>query len=57
MIKIFNYFLTKIEELKLYIVKFNKNNKIKARIFLFNYIINDKKSFLKIIITYNKYIF
>lgn len=57
MIKIFNYFLTKIEELKLYIVKFNKNNKIKARVFLFNYIIKDKKSFLKIIITYNKYIF
>lgn len=52
-----NSFLTKIKKLKLYIVKFNENNIIKAKNYLINYIIKDKKRYLIIIITYNEYIF
>lgn len=52
-----NCFLTKIEKLKLYIVKFNKNNGIKIKNYLVNCVVKDKKYCLIIIITYDKYIF
>lgn len=36
-------FLKKIKNLKLYIIKFNKNSIIKLKIFIFDYIIDSEK--------------
>lgn len=43
--------------MKLYIIELNKNDTIKLKIYLFNYIIKDENQYLIIIIIYNKYIF
>lgn len=48
-----NYF-TKIEELKLYVVKFEENDIIKPKIYLFNSTIGGNKWWLIIIITYDE---
>lgn len=50
-------FLTKIKKLKPYIVKFNKNSAIKAKNYLVNYAMRDKKYWPIILIIYNKYTF
>lgn len=43
-------FDNKIEKLKLYLIEVNKNNIIKNKIYLYNYIINGKNDQLIIII-------
>lgn len=50
----YNWFLTKIEKLELYIVEFNKNNVIKAKNYLIDCAMEVEKFHLIIIITYNK---
>ena len=50
-------FLNKIKKFKLYLMKFYKDNIMKNKICLFNYIINNKNCQLIMIIIYNKYIF
>lgn len=42
MIKNYNKFLIKIENLKSYIVKFEENSVIKPKIYLFNYVVKDE---------------
>ncbi len=49
-----NCFLTKIEELKLYIFKFNKNGAIKVKNYLVNCTVEKEKRCLIIIITHDK---
>lgn len=41
MVENWNHFLTQIEELKLYIVEFDKNGVIKAKKYPINYIVGD----------------
>ena len=57
MVKNYKRFLNKIKKLKLYLIKLNKNDIIKNKIYLSNCIIKDKNCQLIIIIIYNKYIF
>lgn len=52
-----NQFLTKIEELKLYIAKFDKNGIMKPKDYLSNSIIGGEKQWPIIIITHDKCIF
>ena len=52
-----NQFLIKMEELKLYMVKFDKDGVIKAKNYLRDCVIGDKKWWPIIIITHDKYIF
>lgn len=53
----YKVFLNKIEELKSYIVEFNKSDVIEPKIYLIDYIIEDNNWQPIIIITYNKYTF
>lgn len=57
MVEDWNRFLTKIEELKLYMVKFNEDSAMKTKNYLVNYAVEEKKHCSIIIITYDKYIF
>lgn len=57
MVKDWNCFLTKIKELKLYIIEFNENSVMKAKDYLVNYTIEMEKRRAIIVITYNKYTF
>lgn len=49
--------LKKIEELKLYIIKFFKNGKIKPKVYFFDYIVRSENLRLIILITHDKCIF
>ena len=42
MVKDHLYFLKKIKKLKLYIVKFNKNNIMKRKVYFYYYILKSK---------------
>lgn len=53
----FKNFLKKIEELKQYIVKFEKNGTIKNKIYLFNYVVYGNSCHSILIITHDEYIF
>lgn len=50
-------FFNKMEELKPYLVKFNKNGTIRSKTYLPNYTIKGKDCWPLIIIIQNKYIF
>lgn len=50
-------FLNKIKKLKPYLVKFNKDNTMKSKIYRLDYIVEDEDCRSIMIITYNKYIF
>lgn len=52
-----NCFLIKIEELKLYIIEFNKDSTIKAKDYPVDCAIGEKKHYPIIVITYNEYTF
>ncbi len=52
-----NYFLTKIEKLKLYMVECNKNSAIKAKDYLANCVVRREKSRPIIVITHDECIF
>lgn len=52
-----NYFLIKINELKAYIIEFNKDGAIKAKDYLVDYAVGGEERRSIIIITYNKCIF
>ena len=52
-----NYFLTKIEKLKPYIVEFNEDNAIKAKNYPVHYAVGGEKRNLIIVITYDDCIF
>lgn len=49
-----NYFLTKIEKLKLYMIEFNENGAKKAKNYPVNCAIKEEKRHLIIVITYDK---
>lgn len=49
-----NYFLIKIEELKLYMIEFNKDSTIKAKDYPIDYAVESEKRRLIILITYNE---
>ena len=49
-----NCFLTKIVELKPYIVEFNENGAMKAKDYPVNYIVGEEKCRLIIVITYDE---
>lgn len=53
----YNNFLKKIKEFKLYIVEFEKNGIIKAKIYLSDYIVKKLNQYLIIVIIYDEYIF
>lgn len=57
MVKDFIKFFYKMKNLKLYLVKFDKNNIIKDKIYLSDCIVDDKNCWLVIIIIYNRYTF
>lgn len=48
------HFLRKIEKLKLYMVKFNKSDTMKSKLYPFNYIINSEKYWPIIVTIHNK---
>lgn len=52
-----NYFLTKIEELKLYIVEFNENSAMKVKNYLIDYIVRGEKCCSINVIIHDGYIF
>lgn len=52
-----NCFLTKVKELKLYIIEFNKDGAIKIQDYLVDYIVGKEKYYPIIVIIYDKYIF
>lgn len=52
-----NCFFTKIKELKSYMVKFNEDGTMKAKNYLVDYIVREKKWCLIIIMTYDRYTF
>lgn len=56
-IKDYNKFLKKIKEFKLYIIEFKKDNAVKTKLYLSNYIIKRENCNLIIIIIYDKCIF
>lgn len=49
-----NYFLTKMKELKPYMVKLNEDSVIKVKNYPVNYLMRDEKCYAIIVITYNK---
>ena len=57
MVEDWNRFLTKIKELKPYMVEFNKNGAIKAQDYLVNCAVRREKRYPIIVITHNKYTF
>lgn len=57
MVKNYKRFLNKIKDLKPYLLKFNKDDIIKNKMWLFDYIIKSNDCWLVIIIIYNKCIF
>lgn len=57
MMKNWNCFLTKIEKLKSFIIKFNKNSAIKAKDYPIDYAVKNEERRPIIVITHNKYIF
>lgn len=56
-VKDYNILLKKMKKFKLYLVKFNKDDVIKTKIYLSNYIIKQENWCSIIIFIYNKYIF
>lgn len=56
MVEDWNSFLTNIQKIKSYIVKFNENGIIKAKVFFVNSVVGDKEYCSIIIITHDKYI-
>ena len=56
-IKDYKNFSKKFEKLKLYMIEFEKDDVIKEKIYLFDYIVKGEKQWPIIIIIYNKYLF
>lgn len=53
----YKIFLNKIEEFKPYIVEFDKDNKIKLKVYPLNYVVGDNNWQPIIMITHDKYTF